>query len=72
LSSAVKVKLKPGISQATLQAMRAYLDVFSSSPHAIKFVGDSIEIELAGPREVTLIEEQFPEFIEKEAEHSQR
>lgn len=50
--------------------MRAYLGVFSSAPHAVKFLGNRVEIELPSQREVTLLEEQFPEFIEKRVEHS--
>jgi hypothetical protein len=67
-----RVRLQPGVSRPTLQAMRAYLDVFSATPHAIKYFGNRIEIELSSQREVTLLEEQFPEFIEKGVEHSEQ
>lgn len=70
MNDRIRVRLQPGVSRGTLQAMRAYLDVFSTRPHAIKHYGNRIEIELASQREVKLLEDQFPEFIEKGVEHS--
>jgi len=69
MSKQLKVKLKPGISPATIQAVRAYLDVFSTRPHVVRYAGDSIVIELAGEREVRLLQEQFSEIIETEVKH---
>lgn len=68
--SQTRARLKTGISDDTVGAVRTYLSSFSTKPYTFERLDAGIAIRFEGPRDVRLLQEQFPGLIAEVTSHS--
>jgi hypothetical protein len=65
LSRRTRAKLKSDISDETMEAARSYLASFSRGAHTVERFDGAISIYFADPRDLRLIQDQFPDLVQE-------
>lgn len=65
LSRRTRAKLKSGISEETMEAMRSYLASFSHGAHTVERFDGAISIYFADQRDLRLLQDKFPDLVKE-------
>lgn len=65
MSRRTRAKLKNGISDETMEAVRSYLASFSRRGHTMERFDGAISICFADPRDLRLLQNQFPDLVKE-------
>lgn len=65
MSRRTRARLKIGISDETVGAVRTYLSSFSTGPYTVERFDGAAAIYFADPRDLRLLQDQFPGLIER-------
>lgn len=65
MSRRTRAKLKNGISEETMEAVRSYLASFSRRGHSVERLDGAISIYFADPRDFRLLQNQFPDLVKE-------